>query len=218
MSWQLRPDQVYLINLKQRPQRKFESLTQLHKFKIPCTVISAIYDQDGANGIYETLLNLFKWALTMYDFEYITTFEDDLDIIDADIRLVMDLALSEAPADFDMIQLGANIPQPYYAHPFSPHLLQLDRSLSLHAVVWSRKCMEEILELPKKLPIDILIAENIHKNRKVFCTNPMLVSQRAGYSDIDKRLQNNKIFLEERFKKTLEFLKHESPITVPDKL
>jgi hypothetical protein len=165
-----------------------------------------MYDADGRIGIHDTLKYICSMALED-DCKDILIFEDDLNIIREDINDLMPDIIDQLPADYDMLQLGANIPKPHYASRYSENLLRVQRSLGLHAVAYSRECVEKIVNLPKEYPIDCAIAEHIQKDGRSFVTYPLLVSQRPGYSDIEKRQVDYSVFIEERYKKVLEHLK-----------
>ena len=204
-------DRIFLINLPNRTERKYHSAAQLHKYKIPFEVWDATYDVNGQNGIYLTLMKLFRYCSKL-ELQNILVFEDDLNIICPEINKVMPAAIDQLPGDYDMLHLGANIPNPHLASWYSENLIRVRRALALHAVAYSLKGMDKILSLPKMLPIDLQIAEFIHPGGDCYVTYPMLVTQRPGYSDIEGRQTTYSCFLEDRYEKLIQHLNQNKQI------
>jgi hypothetical protein len=119
---------------------------------------------------------------------------------------VMDLALIELPSHWDMLYLGANLPNPRRVSEYSAHLLRTIRALALHAVAYSRRGMEEILSLSPTLPIDLQIADEINTAGGSFVIYPLLCTQKEGFSDIEKKRTSYTHYIEDRYKIVEDYL------------
>lgn len=198
-------DKIYLINLPFRKERLDRSEKELQRFNIPYEIVPAYYDYfDGRNGLYTTMIKIFRDAIEK-GYNHILIFEDDVKILRTDFNDKVEESLLELPSDFDFCYLGGNIPLPYYAKSYSQHLLKVTRCLSTHAVLYSNKAIRKIINLPKDLPIDKLIADSLQEKNTYFAY-PLLCSQYEGYSDIYKCPFNNKELIEGRFEKVEEYL------------
>lgn len=206
MNWTSYFDNIFLINMPHRADRLKLSVEQLHQYNIPFTWYRGIHNPSGANGIYLTLIELFQECIRL-GYKNILVFEDDLNIICPEINEVMPLVIEQLPADYLELRLGANIPQPHFATVYSDNLLLVSRMLSLHAVAYSYECMEAIVSLPKKLPIDMSIAEWIQPLKRSYCTYPLLVSQLPGHSNIESRYVDWTPFIDRRYEAVKEYLK-----------
>lgn len=198
---------IVLINLASRPDRLVESSLELKRHKIPFEVVSAIKNENGQQGISDTLRELFVESLEFGNGPLLV-FEDDVRMVvePEEFERVMDLALLELPSHWDMLYLGANLPNPRRVEEYSAHLLRTIRALALHAVAYSRRGMEEILALQPTLPIDLQIADEINTAGGSFITYPLLCTQKEGFSDIEGRRVNYSSFIEDRYKIVEDYL------------
>jgi len=198
---------IVLINLRSRPDRLIESSLELKRHKIPFEVVNGIKNENGQQGISDTLRGLFRNSLDA-GHRNLLVFEDDVQMVvePEEFERVMDLALIELPYNYDMLYLGANLPNPRRVSEYSAHLLRTIRALALHAVAYSRRGMEEILSLEPRLPIDLQIAEEINTAGGSFVTYPLLCTQKESFSDIEKRPTNYACFIEDRYKEVEKYL------------
>lgn len=198
---------IVLINLPSRPDRLMQSSIELQRHRIPYEVVDGIKNENGQKGICDTLLSLFEDAINK-GYKNLLVLEDDVKVVVApeEFERVMDIALVELPTTWEMLYLGANLPNPDMVFEFSAHLLLVKRALALHAVAYSRECMKMILSLPRQLPIDLQIANFIHQRGRAYATCPMLCVQREGFSDIEKKQTNYKGFIEDRYERVLNHL------------
>ncbi len=189
-------NKTFLINLPERRDRYWISTWELTRYNIPYEVIRATKNQDGREGLYQTMRQMFERSVQA-GYKRILVFEDDVRLV-TDPGPVMEKVIPQLPDNWDLLYLGCNLatrPTKFY----SPNLLPVTRALSTHAVGYSRACMERILSLPKLLPIDNLFCQTIQAAGKSFCVCPFLVSQYAGYSDIEKRDTDWSNVLDKRF-------------------
>lgn len=198
---------IVLINLASRPDRLVESSLELKRHKIPFEVVPAIKNENGQQGISDTLRRLFRETLDA-GHRNVLVFEDDVRMVvePEEFERVMDLALIELPSHWDMLYLGANLPNPRRVEEYSAHLLRTIRALALHAVAYSRRGMEEILALQPTLPIDLQIADGINTAGGSFVTYPLLCTQKEGFSDIEGRRVKYSSFIEDRYKIVEDYL------------
>lgn len=62
-----------------------------------------------------------------------------------------------------------------------------------------------IKELTDTRPIDVLIQQEIQPQGKCYCTNPIIATQRSGYSDIEKK-EMNQDYIVDRFNQNVKNL------------
>lgn len=200
-------DKIYLINLKHRRDRLFNSIEQLHKYKIPYDVWEATYEQNGMEGIYLTLTSILKHSLEN-KYDNILLLEDDFKLL-VDPNDYIETCLLQLPEDYDMFYLGANIPTPRDAQYYSQNLIRVTRALALHAVAISAEGMKKILRLPKILPIDLNICTRIHPLGKTFISNPLIATQYEGFSDVMKFPINYKSYIDDRYEHVLKSINYQ---------
>lgn len=207
MSWTKFFDCIFVINLRKRRDRLGSVRVEFESHNFEYYIFYATENINGQQGVYDSLISLFKDCLR-WGFKNVLVFEDDVKMLADPIEFerVMDLAVIELPTSWEMLYLGANLPSPDSVAEYSAHLLVAKRALALHAVAYSRECMEMIVALPKMLPVDLQIANFIHPRGRTFITYPILCSQQEGFSDIEKRQTNYKIFIEDRYEKVVQHL------------
>lgn len=193
-------DRIIVISLPHRHDRRSLFSAQMFHHGIPYETFDAIRMTNGADGIYHSMIKLFT-KLLEDKVENALIFEDDSEFLLSPISFdhAISRCIEQLPPDYDMLHLGANLPNKHLVEYFSINLLKVKRALALHAVIYSRRGMEKILSLPKMLPIDLQIANFIHPAGHCYCSMPMLVGQRAGYSDIEKRFCDNSVFIQDRY-------------------
>lgn len=105
----------------------------------------------------------------------------------------LEAAISELPADWDIIYLGANITEgvvgikekPPVRH--SEHLHRVRRAWTTHAIAYSRKAVEEIVGLYPVHTFDMFdnwLNQNYLENHQCFLVSPMIAWQRPVFSDL----------------------------------
>jgi hypothetical protein len=140
---------------------------------------------------------------TMHDLksENVLIFEDDVvftkDAVDILSKSVSDLST----VDWDMFYLGVSVDagRSHESPPFeriTDSLLKCRNCQCLHAVAYNVKILPHLLKMvPDKnfilnwlahnKSIDWWIMENIQEEYNVFCTDPMIATQRPSFSNID---------------------------------
>lgn len=206
MSWTRHFGGIELINLKARTDRLLQAYDELKKYRVPHLVCRGTPCENGQEGISRTLRSLFD--VHVQTFKPLLVFEDDVQMIvdPIDFDSVMDMAMMELPTNWDMLYLGANLPDPKQVTEYSAHLLRTTRALAIHAVAYSHQCMNYILSLPEELPIDLMFANKIHPRGGTFVTYPLLCTQRPGYSNIEKKEVSYTHYIEDRYKIVEDYL------------
>lgn len=102
----------------------------------------------------------------------------------------LEKALSELPADWDIVYLGANLvcwdnggPNP---ERYSEHLFRVKAAWTTHAIGYNRKCVFEILAKQPGLSevmFDQYLSNRLHEFN-AYCVAPMTAYQRPRFSSI----------------------------------
>lgn len=197
MHWTKYFDQVFLINLPHRHDRLMSSMAELKKFEINFERFEAIPNMDGRQGLYDTMMELFKLSLKR-GYKRILVFEDDLTFL-VDPTEVMTKVIEQIPECWDLLYLGCNHTVPFQKK-WSENILRNERSFATHSVGYSKYTMQRLINETPTLPYDVMLADGIQKDGLSFCVNPILVSQKPGYSNIENRyVKHYADFLENRF-------------------
>ncbi len=195
---------IYLINLPSRADRLQRALQECSKNSIRTvdanfTIFPAISKEDGAEGLFYTMLAIFEQA---YEAGHTT-----ICLLEDDVRFVMppqlivekclnelaflyrhhDMAIHFKP--WDMLHLGPNTQIPFRQFISKCYLLPLQNGLATHAVIYSRECIKKILDMDlvwEGIPIDKILADQIQRDGLSYCTYPLLATQHDDYSDIEK--------------------------------
>lgn len=196
-------DKIFIISLPAQTQRRLHTEQSLQSYNIPYEIFPAIYNQDGAYGIYLTLNKLLSACVK--ECEHILVFEDDVHIV-TDPSPIMDNVIVQLPKEFDLLYLGVNTHKPFERF-YSPNLLPISYGYGLHSVGYSKKGMQKVLSLPgwNGTPIDVMIDRDIQSQGKSFCTYPLIATQRNGYSDIQKKYMDQG-YIAERFSNNVKHL------------
>ncbi len=199
MSWLSFIDKVYLVNLAHREDRLLESAKLLEEYQIPYQVFPAIQDREqGARGLRDTMLALFKEALEN-NHENILVFEDDIKMVEdkQTFDYTMDNAVKQLPENYHLFYLGGQATSGY-ASVYSTNLLPAINYFATHSVCYSRQGMKEILAMGMGFPIDNWIVKELQPVGNCFAVNPILCSQRPGFSDIGQSEINWNPFIVDR--------------------
>lgn len=210
-------DKIFVINLPERKDKLKRVVSEMDRFDIHYQVVDGIKRENGQEGIYLTLIDVFDMAIRRFGAERILVFEDDVEIRRLDFHSVMRRATEQLPEYWHMLYLGANLPNKDFVSRYSDDLLRVKRALALHAVAYSREGMGAIMALPRQLPVDLQIANFIHPMGHTYMTYPMLCTQRDDISDIEKttdesgnvvgkKVFNNASYIEPRYNKVCEHL------------
>ena len=174
-------DKIYCINLKNRIDRKLFMLHEAKKHDLDITFFNAIYNKKGWIGCLKSHLEILKMAKKR-KYKRILILEDDCDI-QSDL-----IFKEEPPKDWEMIYLGGNVQTILEDDHFSIHNKQFVKMncLTTHAMIINCTIYDELINLikPCKKAVDVYYAD-YHLNKQCYILNPMIITQIAGYSDIE---------------------------------
>jgi GR25 family glycosyltransferase involved in LPS biosynthesis len=194
-------DCIYLLNLPERTDKLIASVEQFEKYDIPFKRVSAIKMENGAEGLRETLIQVLTEAIDQ-KYKNILIFEDDFDIVDESFNDIMDKATEQLPEDYRIMYLGCQ-PTRGFQNFHSPNLLCLQGAFATHAWGLSARAMNDILNYQVRAPIDNFIVDKIQPLGGIYCTYPMLATQRPGMSDIGRTFIDWRPFMDMRFNQKL---------------
>lgn len=157
----------YLINLKSRPDRLFQSLAQLPD------LIRFDAIEGGADGCKKSHQAIIKIAMKE-KLPMVMVFEDDFIITDNRLQE----AVESLPNDFDILYLGGRPKVPLKR--YNDVLFHCQETVLTHALVYSERVYHKILGA--KTPIDQWLRRTIQRNGRCYFTD--MVRQRADFSDI----------------------------------
>lgn len=203
MSWVNFFDAIYVINLRKRVDRLLEITEELEKYNIPFELVTAIENENGAEGLRQTVEKIFKESIERKH-EQILIFEDDCYFLQ-DPNPIMGMVVKELPEYWHIFYLGGQ-PSNGFNRRHSSSLLQLDTCYSTHAWAISNQGMKEILSVGLKAPIDNSVVDTVQKQQKCFITYPLLASQRAGISNIGNVFIDWSPYIINKYKEKLSLL------------
>lgn len=199
---------IALINLLKRPDRKEASTKVLDDFGVKYEVWEATDNPDfPCRGLVDSMQRYFRKVLDAGG-DRCLLFEDDiLPLVDAEtFNDTMGKSLKQLPNDWDLFYLGGNCAsglQEFY----SANLLPVKMMYATHATAYSKKAMEFIVNKTINEPVDNFIVRELQPRNNVFITYPMLFTQSANYSDINKAYTDWSRFLEKRYDGEIEKIK-----------
>lgn len=200
-------DKIFLISLDHLKTDNFRLPTakgELDRFEIPYEVYSAIKRDNGAYGCFLTYQHLFDNCIAA-GYKNILVFEDDIKFILHPDSLMNEI-VNILPADYHTLHFGPNTHCSLTWHN-RPTLLTMNQCRSTHAQGYSLEAMRQIASYPwTGMTIDQRMEEYLQPQGRCFCTYPLLVTQRNGYSDIDKR-EVNMHYIQERFENNTKHLR-----------
>jgi GR25 family glycosyltransferase involved in LPS biosynthesis len=196
-------DAIFLISLERENKRREIAKKMLANNGIKFQLVDGIENQDGEQGIMDTMIRLWKFARDQ-NFERILVFEDDFWFM-LNPNLVMDTIIKElSELDWHLFYMGPNTHQPFEKF-VTPNLLQLKQGYGLHATAYSKAGIAEILKHGVTKPVDVSLAANIQTLGKSFCCYPFVATQQNGYSSIQKKYMDQE-YIEQRFYQNVKHL------------
>lgn len=189
-----------LVSLKEREDRRADTFKEFANAGVPpvFSVWNAVKDPDGRRGLIATMQEIFEARLREPHDTPLLILEDDIKIVQPGYSKKLERVLAQLPADFKLLYLGCNLAGEFTR--YSDNLLLAKDMYSSHAILYSRAAIEAILPgLKNATAYDRALATGIQKTGGCYCAFPMLMSQRDGYSDIEKREVRYQRFLENRF-------------------
>lgn len=186
MSWLSFFDKIYVINLAKRTDRLLDVTEQFENYEIPFKRFEAIEDENGARGLRDTMLLIFDEVVEK-DYTNVLIFEDDVKfVIGKEILYdVMNKVIEQLPENYLMCFMGGQ-PTGGYSSFYSNNLLPVIKYFSTQSVCYSKRCVKEILNRGMGFPIDNWYCDVIQPLGYCYGVDPILTTQKEGYSDICK--------------------------------
>lgn len=173
-------DHIYCLNVPHRTDRWSQASDEFERVGIKPEKFSAV----PAIGPHQSF-NASQRAMLEKFFE---TGKGNCLILEDDVLFTdigsLGSALSELPVNWEILYLGANIREEWPVR-YSGHLFHLKNAWTTHAVAYTRKAAEKIInEFPNEhYMYDNWLGDNLHRFN-AFITAPMMAIQRPGRSDI----------------------------------
>jgi hypothetical protein len=198
-------EELWCINLDNRFDRWNHARKEFASVGISARVqrFSAIAHEDGRIGLIFSYIKILEYAKER-GLENILIFEDDVKFINNPVKNLR-LALQQMDKmQWSMFYLGANTQS--RLQKIKPNLIILKDAFSSHAIAYHKNIYDQIIEKLKTVTeiktqediFDVYLCklQNIYP---CFMVNPIIATQKAGYSDIEKVYVNYSC-IEERFK------------------
>jgi GR25 family glycosyltransferase involved in LPS biosynthesis len=208
-------DEIYCINLDHRTdrwmkvQKEFDSVGVLQKIQR----FPAIKEQDGRLGVIKSNLAIVKIAKEK-GLKNVLVFEDDVHFINNPVENLEKAISQIGNLDWWLFYLGANTHQPLELITKSkPNLLILKNAFAVHSMAYKSPTYDFFIRKYEGLEkiefndiLDVFLANYFQKKNLCLVVNPIITTQSADYSDIEK-VNVNYGFIEERFKANTKNIK-----------
>lgn len=199
MDWYRTIDNLFVISLPNREDRRTPLLQDLLKRSAGFKIFEATGDDNGERGLCKTMIDIIDTCIEL-KYKRVLILEDDCCFIES--NYVVSRAFSELPADFDFFYLGCNL----MSRPerVSENILSVTGAYSSHAILYSANGLKIAYEALVKDEMDTaydVLLQRQHQSKR-YCAYPILCTQRPGVSDIYKHDENNKILEQYYDKKT----------------
>lgn len=194
-------DEIFCINLKIRKDRKIFIKRQIRKKNLPnIKFFNAIYDKDnGYKGCLLSHLEIIKYAAKKK--------LNNILIIEDDCLFLRKFNLPKFPDKYDMLYLGGNIANIYDENkPWTKASIWTTHSYIIHNSIFNY-VIEHLEKYDKE--IDHFYKNYVHVNKNTYILNPILTTQKEGYSNIQNNYTNYKYMNNFDDFKQIEFAKHE---------
>lgn len=185
VSWQSYFDATVCINLEKRKDRKCVMVSQFDEYEIHADFCNAYENEKGYFGLVVTMKKLFESCL-QNGFEKILVFEDDAKFIHTPEEFHYNISHSIEGLQYlnwDLFYLGLQHTKRFRKWE-TKWILPVEAGYSTHAVAYSKRAMQFVVEKPIDEPIDNFLVREFQPYNTSYCTYPQLVTQFTGYSDI----------------------------------
>ncbi len=184
LNQQLRNTYTYVINLKERKDKRKYITHQLEKKGIPYKLFSADkHPTSPKRGCLESHLTIIKRCVEEKKYDKLMIFEDDAKFI----RSISDL--KRVPEDWDMLYLGGTV---FRVLDKKHQGWTKVQTWTTHAYIinlQNEELVNDILKMEEyDGEIDRYYLEKIHPKYNCYMADPMIVIQKEGYSDIEERM------------------------------
>ena len=180
-------DKILFLNQVERTDRLNDCLNELARVGLKADPFYSIKAEQPFKSFCLSQISILKEFL-LTDHKTFLALEDD--VLFKDLTH-LPAALNELPEDWDIVYLGANVTEDrpeFYSH----YLRRVRSAWTTHAVGYSRKAVEKIVESYKgdwenEGMYDDWLSRNFLPNNQCFIVAPMVAWQRDGFSDLWNR-------------------------------
>jgi GR25 family glycosyltransferase involved in LPS biosynthesis len=194
-------DKVYYLNLERRPDRNRECIEELSKFNIEFERFEAI-DSKKLNlptwmGCLLSNLEMIKMAKEK-GFKNILILEDDV-VFDENFEELFEIYVKQIPDNWDMLYLSGNHNEHsgYKVNKISENVIKCYLTYSTHSFAIKFTVYDMIIDYlsnNQTKPVDVLYTE-IQRICNAYSFFPGITTQRAGFSDIENCVVDNKKYI-----------------------
>jgi GR25 family glycosyltransferase involved in LPS biosynthesis len=179
MNLQFIAENVFVISLTTRNDRREKVSKELKSQKIPFQFYDAISDENPIYGCTASHINVIKIAREK-KLPYVLIFEDDA-------KFIQPFKLPPLPKDWSMLFLGACVNKIYdeYYYRWKRSSNWYAHAYIVRDTLYDRIIEEASQNMDKRL-IDEYYCEYLHPTIQSYCIYPTMVTQANDYSDILK--------------------------------
>jgi len=179
MNLQFLAENVYVISLIDRQDRREKVAKEMKNQKIPFQFYDAIADSNPIYGCTASHINVIKLAREK-KLPYVMVFEDDA-------KFLHSFKLPTPPPDWEMLFLGGCVNKIYdeYYYRWKKCSNWYAHAYIVKASLYDRIIEEASINMDKRL-IDEYYCEELHPTINSYCTYPSMVTQGEDFSDILK--------------------------------
>jgi GR25 family glycosyltransferase involved in LPS biosynthesis len=179
---------TYVINRQDRPDRLHDVRIELENQGLNAHRFEAIIDKIGYKGCTKSHLAIMEQCQN--NSQYLIL-EDDAEFLHpkTTTELILKGALEQLPSDWDALFLGCSPQEPQ--ERYSNNLFRLRKAKTSHAILWHNRpngAVQYILSHKHDIKKwDRYLYEVIMPKFQVYCTYPMLITQKQSASNVSKR-------------------------------
>jgi GR25 family glycosyltransferase involved in LPS biosynthesis len=177
---------VYVINLKERKEKRKYIHTHLNRRGIEYTLFQTTRHTHPKRGCLESHLTIIEKVWKEGKYDKLLLFEDDASFIHS-LK-----SLKRPPADWDMIYFGGTVyrvMEKNVTDGYSRVQCWTTHAYMIH--LKNETFMNELLKMKEyEYEIDRYYLEKIHPHYKCYMVDPMICLQKDGFSDIENRMVN----------------------------
>jgi hypothetical protein len=175
---------IYVINLKERKEKRKYIKQQLERRNVPFHFFHAdLHPTSPKRGCLESHLTIIRRAYQEKKYDKIMIFEDDAKFIGSFA------SLKRVPEDWDMLYFGGTVFRVLEKKHVGWTRVQTWTTHAYMINLKNESLMQEILNMESyEGEIDRYYLEKIHPKYQCYMTDPMIVIQKEGFSDIEGRM------------------------------
>ncbi len=175
---------IYVINLKERKEKRKYIKQQLERRNVPFQFFLAdLHPTSPKRGCLESHLTIIRRAYEEKKYDKIMIFEDDAKFIGSFA------SLKRVPEDWDMLYFGGTVFRVLEKKYAGWTRVQTWTTHAYMINLKNESLMQDLLKLESyEGEVDRYYLEKIHPNYHCYMADPMIVIQKEGFSDIEGRM------------------------------